>query len=532
MTPTARKSDPVALAVSLHDQAVAYCGQGKLARARPLCIRSIKILKTALGTKHPDVANVIHTLGDTYQREDRFDDAERLYLRALGIVEKAARAKDVDTLHVQVLDSLAGLYRVRGRYKDAEPLYRRALVLAEESFGPDDIQLSRILNNLAVLYKYTARFDEASKLYHRALGITTKALGPRHPEVATIYHNLGGLEHSRGRFARGEPFARRAVRIREKALGRNHPDVAADVSALAALLDGQGKYTEAERLYLRSLAIAERAYGRNHIDVAVTLNNLAALYQAQGIAGKSEALYRRALTIKEKLLGHDHPDVAMTLNNLGVFYKALGRFADARPHYERMLAIFEKALGPWHPKVATALLNYADLLEAEAAELKKRARRIEADIETTAAPDAADKPKIDPRHARFKMIVRPSRIHRWGVYAGQSIPAGVHVIEYTGERISRREGKRRSERELHYLFDIDAYWKLDGAVGGSGAEFINHSCEPNLYAEIDRGRVHYISKRRIHTGEEFLIDYMFGKTEERVPCHCGAKTCRGTINVK
>ena len=157
--------------------------------------------------------------------------------------------------------------------------------------------------------------------------------------------------------------------------------------------------------------------------------------------------------------------------------------------------------------------------------------RIEADLETT-TPDGSDKPKIDPRYARFRMIVRPSRIHRWGVFAAQIIPARAHVIEYTGERISRREAKRRSARELHYLFDIDNYWKLDGAVGGSGAEYINHSCEPNLWAEIDRSRVHYISKRRIQPGEELLIDYMFSKSDERVECHCGARNCRGTINKK
>jgi tetratricopeptide (TPR) repeat protein len=523
-----RKPDPVTLAVKLHDQAIAQNRKGKLVRARELCLRSIKLLECGLGPEHPDVANVVHTLGTTYERQERYSDAERLYLRALRTAERAARAPDVDSFHAQVLDSLAGLYRVQGRYTDAEPLYQRAIALAEEALGPADIQLSQLLNNLAVLYKYTARFGEASELYQRALSITTKALGRNHPEVAAIYHNLGGLEHARGQFAQGEPFARRSVRIRERALGANHPDVAADVAALAALLDGQQKYSEAERLYQRALAIAERAYGRNHLDVAVTLNNLAALYQAQGIAGKSEPLYRRALAIKEKVLGPDHPDVAMTLNNLGVFYKALGKIAAARPCYERALAIFDKALGASHPKVATALLNYADLLEAEAAQIKARARRIETDLKVTTAPDAVV-PTINPRYARFRLVVRPSRIHRWGVFALQSIPSGVQVIEYTGERISRREGKRRSERDLHYLFTIDSYWSLDGFVGGSGAEYINHSCDPSLFAQVRRGRVFYLSQRRIRPGEELSIDYRFSASEERVPCHCGAKNCASWI---
>jgi tetratricopeptide (TPR) repeat protein len=524
--PKTRKQDPVELGVELHEKAVGYCSDGKPHRARPLCLRALKIFQQASGPNHPDVANILHTLGTAYEREDRYRDAERSYTRALGIVQNAARDADVDRLHVQILTSLAGLYRVQARYAEAEPLYFRTLKLAKQVLDPHDEQMAAILNNLAIVYKYTARFNEAVRLYRRALRIIVKALGPWHPEVASIYHNLGGLEHSRGRFARGEPYARRSVKIRQRALGRDHVEVAADVAALAALLDGQKKYKEAERLYRRALAIFERAYGRNHYEVAVTLNNLAALYQAQGDGIKPERLYRRALAIKEKALGPDHPDVAMTLNNLGLLYKSLGRLHDARPCYERALAIFEKSLGASHPKVATSLHNYAHLLEAQASELKKRARQIESDLKTT----ASRAPRIDARHARFRLDVRPSRIHRWGVFAEQTIPAGQKVIEYTGERIARREAKRRARRKLHYLFQIDKHWKLDGAVGGSGAEFINHCCSPNLISHIRSGRVFYYSTRRIRPGEELLIDYRFSKDDERVPCHCGAANCRGTIN--
>jgi SET domain-containing protein len=138
-------------------------------------------------------------------------------------------------------------------------------------------------------------------------------------------------------------------------------------------------------------------------------------------------------------------------------------------------------------------------------------------------------PEIDPRYTRFKLAIRPSRIHRWGVFALEPIPSGVKVIEYTGERIARREAKRRSTRDLHFLFDVDKYWKVDGAVGGSGAERINHCCDPSLFARILRGRIFYFSQRRIRAGEELSIDYRFSEDEERVPCHCGAKNCTSWI---
>jgi SET domain-containing protein len=138
---------------------------------------------------------------------------------------------------------------------------------------------------------------------------------------------------------------------------------------------------------------------------------------------------------------------------------------------------------------------------------------------------------VDPNHACFKLEVRRSRIHRWGLYAGENIPGRRKIIEYTGEKISRRETKRRAQGPLNYLFTLNSYWCIDGNVGGSGAQFINHSCEPNCYAWICRDHILYMSARDIRKGEELTIDYHFEKDVEKVPCACGARNCRGTINL-
>jgi SET domain-containing protein len=140
-------------------------------------------------------------------------------------------------------------------------------------------------------------------------------------------------------------------------------------------------------------------------------------------------------------------------------------------------------------------------------------------------------PALIERYCRFKLSIRPSRIHRWGVYAEEPIPARRKVIEYTGERISRRETKRRGQGRFIYLFTVNSYWCVDGACGGSGAEIINHSCDPNLYSWIVRGHILYMSKRPIRKGEELTVDYRFDPDVERILCTCGARNCRGTINL-
>ena len=149
-------------------------------------------------------------------------------------------------------------------------------------------------------------------------------------------------------------------------------------------------------------------------------------------------------------------------------------------------------------------------------------------------PVAVKTPEIKAEYARYNLILRQSGIHGWGVYAGEPIPAKRKVIEYTGERISRKETKRRSEiqNKQIYLFTLDNYWTLDGASGGSGAEYINHSCDPNLYTWIYRGHILYMSARPIKKDEELTVDYHFSKDIEEVPCFCRSAKCRGTINLK
>jgi len=143
---------------------------------------------------------------------------------------------------------------------------------------------------------------------------------------------------------------------------------------------------------------------------------------------------------------------------------------------------------------------------------------------------AATKAAIDQRYACFRLRVAQSRIHRWGVYADQNIPPGRKVIEYTGMRIDRDEYNRRDETT--YVFELDHDWLIDGGVNGSGAELINHSCEPNLATRILKGHILYFSRRRIKKGEELTVDYNYDDTDELMRCGCGSKQCRGTINIK
>jgi uncharacterized protein len=146
---------------------------------------------------------------------------------------------------------------------------------------------------------------------------------------------------------------------------------------------------------------------------------------------------------------------------------------------------------------------------------------------------------IDPRFSRFPLRVGRSRIHRFGVFALKTIPRGHKVIEYTGERLSQEQATDRQRRarrsngpRIDTLFRLNRYWSVDGAVGGSGAELINHCCDPNLRARRIRDHLFYFTRRRIRPGEELTVDYRFPAKAERAICRCDSPKCRGTINRK
>ena len=149
------------------------------------------------------------------------------------------------------------------------------------------------------------------------------------------------------------------------------------------------------------------------------------------------------------------------------------------------------------------------------------------------------RPEADPAASPFHLIVRRSRIHRRGLFAGEPIPAHRRVIEYRGKRIPYQQVLREHEKHpsngLHqatYLLCLNSRWVLDGSVRGNGSELINHSCDPNLSSRRSRGHMFFFSRRKIMAGEELTMDYRFHPKAQIILCHCASAECRGTINRK
>src|SRR5690348_11895010 len=114
---------------------------------------------------------------------------------------------------------------------------------------------------------------------------------------------------------------------------------------------------------------------------------------------------------------------------------------------------------------------------------------------------------MEPTVSPYRLEVRPSPIAGQGCFALEPIPEDALVGEYTGELIDAAETKRRESdpsRPVLLTFEIDKDWNIDGMVGGNITIYINHSCDPNCYVEVDPAakRVFFRARRDIAAGEE------------------------------
>jgi SET domain-containing protein len=109
--------------------------------------------------------------------------------------------------------------------------------------------------------------------------------------------------------------------------------------------------------------------------------------------------------------------------------------------------------------------------------------------------------------ANTKPIVKRSR-SGLGLFAQKDYQKGDYIIEYTGERISEQEANRRGGK---YLFRLNKKLTIDGKGRENLARYINHSCRPNAYPELNYAetRIRIYAKKKITSGEE--ITYNYGK---------------------
>uniref|UniRef100_A0A3Q3R810 Euchromatic histone-lysine N-methyltransferase 1b n=1 Tax=Monopterus albus TaxID=43700 RepID=A0A3Q3R810_MONAL len=127
----------------------------------------------------------------------------------------------------------------------------------------------------------------------------------------------------------------------------------------------------------------------------------------------------------------------------------------------------------------------------------------------------------------------------WGVRALQDIPQGSFVCEYVGEIISDAEAEMRQNDA--YLFSLDDkpqdLYCIDARFYGNISRFLNHMCEPNLFAcrvftthqDLRFPHIAFFASENIKAGEELGFNYgdHFWEVKSKLfSCECGSSKCK------
>ncbi|KAK2608781.1 hypothetical protein QQS21_002638 [Conoideocrella luteorostrata] len=301
-----------------------------------------------------------HRLGNLFMDQDKLQEAEEMYLRALQGFEKTWGPDHTSTL--DTVYSLGILYKNQGKLQEAEEMFLRALQGKEKAWGPDHTLTLDTVNSLGVLYANQGKLQEAEEIlgvlymdqdklqeaeemYLRALQGKEKALGPDHTLTLDTVNSLGVLYANQGKLQEAKEMFLRALQGKEKAWGPDHTSTLATVNSLGVLYMDQDKLQEAEEMYLRALQGKEKALGPDHTSTLATVNNLGILYANQGKLQEAEEMYLRALQGYEKAWGPDHTLTLDTVRSLGILYANQGKLQEAEEMFLRALQGYEKAIG-------------------------------------------------------------------------------------------------------------------------------------------------------------------------------------------
>ena len=117
--------------------------------------------RKTLGSKHPDVAACLETLGDVYNAGQQYSIARDLYEQALIIDELSGGTNSL--VVASDLNNIAMCHYHLKEYKEAEALFDKSLAMFIEFTGEHSKATTQILRNMMALYRVTNRPELAAE---------------------------------------------------------------------------------------------------------------------------------------------------------------------------------------------------------------------------------------------------------------------------------------------------------------------------------------------------------------------------------
>jgi tetratricopeptide (TPR) repeat protein len=358
-----------------------------------------------------------HGLGVISDLRGNSEEAARHYIKALSNWE--ALGEDYRRHRIRTLTSLGGTYRRQGRVQDAERVLSQAFALAKPLAQSDPELYATVLSRWGAL---DSEPNAARTRLNEAIEVLRAQKPPNARELAVAYDTLGVLDLTMGHYKAGESNLRLAMELGGASLGEDHPEAAAYAANLALALLAEGEFNRAETLLRRARFVIESRAAPGSLQLVNVLTGLTSVDTALGKFSAAEESGQKAVAILREHAANsgsgNRAAIALVEVSLGALYLREGKTAEAdailtpavdeerrlfqsgrklgdgirmlallrtqqqawsqaESLYREALGIYEAALGPNHPDIAQVLHEYAAVLKHQRAP-RDKVRSIEA----------------------------------------------------------------------------------------------------------------------------------------------------------
>ncbi len=287
------------------DQAALHHAYGNVARtansfdeAEREHLAGLALRREHMPKEKLEIAASLNMLAGVYYDRREVPEAESILREVLATYTDALGSDHPEVANLQY--NLAGILMVGGKYEDAVARYEDAVRIYIQAYGPQTPRIKASLINLGGALGRLGRFEESIEKTELAIEVIIESSGEDDPMLAAAYNTLGADYDGLGRTEDSLAIHKKGVALMEK--DGPSAGLAMSVSNLGLMQGALGHHDDAVANFVRSIEMYEEVLGPEYPDLWRPLAMLARLYRKQGEIDKALPLAERAVSVLE---GHE-----------------------------------------------------------------------------------------------------------------------------------------------------------------------------------------------------------------------------------
>ena len=232
------------LVVSINNNAVLKKETGYYTEAESDLKKALELATTQNNTLA--IALINNNLAMTQLDMNKLKDAEA-HMNT-SITEASKVLKDHSSNFIKLQVNLANIYRFQKRFEEAEKLYLKAIEIKEKKLGahPD---LAHLKTGLAQLYMEMGKGAEVEKLLVGAIDIYKRKLGNNNPATLSTQQELANFYRFNNNPVKALDLMLKVVEVKKTIFGESHPNYVQALEDLALAQWQSNKMFEAKLNY-------------------------------------------------------------------------------------------------------------------------------------------------------------------------------------------------------------------------------------------------------------------------------------------